>query len=108
MNSLRLDAMIKGWFVGEFEPSAFKTSACEVAIKTYQKGDCEAEHYHKVATEITVIQQGRVMMLDQEFVAGDIIVIQPFEKTAFEALEDTVTVVVKVPGALDDKYQDES
>jgi len=38
--------------------------------------------------------------------AGDIIVIKPGTSTAFEALEDTVTVVVKLPGANNDKYID--
>ncbi|MGS4443404.1 hypothetical protein ACKUSX_10220 [Enterobacter roggenkampii] len=37
-------------------------------------------------------------------VAGDIVKISPGEYTDFEALEDTVTAVVKLPGALNDKY----
>ncbi len=32
--------------------------------------------------------------------AGEIVVIQPGEATGFEALEDTVTTVVKIPGVL--------
>ncbi|RMS08032.1 hypothetical protein ALP73_04932 [Pseudomonas coronafaciens pv. garcae] len=43
-------------------------------------------------------------MRDQVWQAGDIIVLEPGDVTAFEALSDTTTVVVKVPGALDDKY----
>ena len=43
-------------------------------------------------------------MFDQKFDAGNIIVIEPYEETSFEALEDSITLVVKVPGALDDKY----
>ncbi len=100
----QLDDMVKGWFVGAFEPSLLQTENCEVAIKRYKKGDSEARHYHKVATEITAIVEGRVIMFDHEFKAGDIVVIEPFEETAFEALEDTVTVVVKTPGAQNDKF----
>ena len=36
----------------------------------------------------------------------DIIVIEPLDKTDFECLTDVITVVVKYPGANDDKYVD--
>ena len=98
--------MFKGWFVGNFEPSLYKTNAVEVAVKTYKKGDQEAAHYHKIATEITVITQGRVRMNGVEYGAGDIIVMEPNESTDFECLENgTQNVVVKIPGANDDKYE---
>lgn len=104
MKKGNLEEMVKGWFVGNFQPTAFKTNACEVAIKSYSAGESEGEHFHKIATEITVIQSGRVRMCGQEYGEGDVVVIEPGTATAFEALEDTTTVVVKVPGANDDKY----
>lgn len=100
----KLEDMVKGWFVGGFTPTAFDTQACEVAIKRYTKGESEGSHYHKIATEITVIAQGSVRMCGKEWHTGDIITIAPGEKTDFLALTDTLTVVVKLPGALDDKY----
>ena len=39
-----------------------------------------------------------------EYNAGDIIVMEPGEATDFEAVTDAVNVVVKVPGANNDKY----
>jgi len=104
MQSDRLDKMINGWFVGGFTPTAFKTQACEVAVKNYVEGDCEGEHYHKIATEITLVLKGQVRMLGKLWSEGDIITIEPNCKTEFEALTDATTVVVKVPGALNDKY----
>tara|TARA_B110000977_G_scaffold200956_1_gene293330 strand:- start:2536 stop:2856 length:321 start_codon:yes stop_codon:yes gene_type:complete len=99
-----LDQMINGWFVGAFEPTAFSTDACEVAVKYYQAGDHEDAHYHKVATETTLVLSGQVSMLDRVWFNGDIITISPGEITAFKALTDAVTVVVKVPGKLNDKF----
>ena len=104
MNHARLGDMVKGWFVGGFEPTALKTDACEVAVKNYSAGEKEDAHYHKIATEVTLILSGRVRMLDQEWCAGDIVVLSPGEVTDFEALSDSTNVVIKVPGALDDKY----
>lgn len=40
-----------------------------------------------------------------EYTKGDIVVVEPMESTDFEALEDnTQNVVVKYPGANNDKY----
>ncbi|MDN5053006.1 cupin domain-containing protein [Aliarcobacter butzleri] len=104
MKIAKLDDMIKGWFIGNFEPTLIKTNDVEVAVKEYKKGDYEEKHYHKIATEITVIVSGKVRMNGIEYSKGDIIVIEPNEATDFEALEDTVNTVVKFPGANDDKY----
>lgn len=104
MKHFNLDDMIKGWFVGGFTPTAFSTDACEVAVKNYEAGDSEEMHYHKIATEITLILSGEVRMLNKTWGAGDIIVLNPGESTDFEALSDAVNVVVKLPGALGDKY----
>lgn len=104
MKVAKLEDMVKGWFVGNFDPTLIKTNNVEVAVKEYKKGDYEEKHYHKIATEITVIVSGRVKMNGIECSEGDIIVIEPNEATDFEALEDTVNTVVKFPGASHDKY----
>lgn len=107
MKIAKLDDMIKGWFIGNFEPSLCKTNDVEVAVKKYNKGDYEDKHYHKIATEYTLIISGRVRMNNKEYKEGDIIIMEPYETTDFECLEDnTINVVVKLPGANNDKYID--
>jgi hypothetical protein len=104
MKTAKLHDMVNGWFVGAFTPTALHSHACEVAVKHYAAGDREAAHFHKVATELTLILQGTVQMCGKQFSAGDIVVLEPGEITAFEALTDAVNVVVKLPGALNDKF----
>ncbi len=104
MRLSRLDGMTKGWFVGDFDPTALRTDAAEVAVKTYAAGDKEAWHYHKVATEVTLILSGSVRMNGLPYAAGDIVRIEAGEGTDFEAVTDTVTVVAKVPSVAGDKY----
>lgn len=105
MKIAKLSDMKAGWFIGNFEPSLFKTEACEVAVKSYKEGDCEPAHYHRLATEYTLIISGRVQMNGALYEAGDIIIMEPGEATDFICLEDnTINVVVKIPGALGDKY----
>ena len=51
----KLKDMFKGWIVGNFEPSLYKTDDVEVAVKNYKAGERDEKHYHKIATEITLI-----------------------------------------------------
>jgi quercetin dioxygenase-like cupin family protein len=104
MKVSKLKNMIKGWFVGNFEPTLLSTDLVEVAVKEYKAGDYEEKHYHKIATEITVISKGRVEMNGIEYSSGDIITIEPNEATDFKVLEDTITTVVKLPCVKNDKY----
>ena len=104
MKQHRLEDMVGGWMVGDFEPTCIKTEACEVAVKMYAADTGEAAHVHRVATELTLIASGRVTMNGRTYVAGDIIVLEPGEHTDFFAHEPTVTVVVKMPSVRGDKY----
>lgn len=104
MKTFKLEQMTNGWFIGNFEPSLYKTNDCEVAVKTYSAGDHEVRHFHKIATEYTVVIKGRVKMFDTEYSDGDIIVVEPGDATDFTSITDSMNVVVKIPGANDDKY----
>jgi quercetin dioxygenase-like cupin family protein len=104
MKISRLDEMTRGWFIGDFTPSLLQTRAVEVAVMRYKAGDAERKHFHKIATEFTVVTQGEVEMNGRRYSVGDIIVMEPGEASDFHALTDAVTTVVKVPGAVNDKY----
>ncbi len=104
MQVAKLDEMKLGWFIGNFSPSLYVTEDVEVAVKEYKAGDHEDWHYHKIATEFTVVISGVVEMNGKRFSKGDIIVMPSGEGTDFRVIEDAVTTVVKIPGATQDKY----
>lgn len=104
MEIFHLDKMVKGWFVGDFVPSALQTGAAEVAVKRYKAGDHEAAHLHKIAIEITLILDGTVEMCGRRLSHSDIIKLMPGEATDFTAITDATTVVVKLPSVKGDKY----
>jgi quercetin dioxygenase-like cupin family protein len=86
--TFKLNDFIKGWFVGNFNPSLIKTNDVEIGVKEYKSGDHEAFHHHRIATEITCILSGEVEMNSKLYKEGDIIVIEPFEGTDFKAITD--------------------
>ena len=89
-----LENMVRGWFIGDFEPTLYNADF-EVGIKKYKAGDKEGKHYHKLAKEFTVIVSGVVKMNDTIYKENDIIQIDEYGETDFECLEDAVTVVVE-------------
>jgi anti-sigma factor ChrR (cupin superfamily) len=100
----KLEDMTRGWFVGNFTPTVLSTNDVEVAVIQYKAGDIDKMHYHKIATELTVILNGTVEMNGNTFTHGDIIKINPGVATDFIAITDVTTVVVKMPGVNNDKY----
>ncbi len=100
----QLDDMVRGWFIGDFEPVAHRSGEVEVAIKHYVAGDTEPRHVHKISTELTAVVSGTVRMDGRDLGAGDILTLPPGEPCDFEAVTDAVVVAVKVPAAKDDKY----
>jgi len=100
----KLEDMVKGWFIGNFNPTLFSTNDVEVGVKQYKAGDFEESHYHKIATEFTVILNGIVEMSGNTYTDGDIIKINSGISTDFRAITDVTTLVVKIPGANNDKY----
>ncbi|AYO66279.1 hypothetical protein ACTPL4_001496 [Klebsiella pneumoniae] len=102
----RLDNMTGGWFVGAFHPAALSTSDVEVAVQHFPAGYQSAAHHHKIATEVTLLLRGEALMAGERLIAGDILTLAPGISSSFIALTDCVTVVVKHPGALNDKYVD--
>ena len=99
-----LDDMFRGWFVGDFAPTALSTSACEVAVKRYKAGDKEARHFHKIGTEVTLVLLGSASMNGVVLNEGQIVTINPGESTDFMAITDVTTVVIKTPSIIGDKY----
>lgn len=104
MKVFNLNDMTKGWFVGDFDPTVIKTKNCEVSVKRYKKGDVEDKHYHLIADEITVVISGMIRMRGMILGENDIILVERGEATAFECLENAVTVVYKSISIKNDKY----
>lgn len=104
MKHAKLTDFTKGWFIGNFDPSLAKTEAVEVAVKRFRAGEHESAHYHRIATEYTAVISGHVLMFNEEWAPGDVIVAEPGDITSFLALTDAVLTVVKLPGAPNDKY----
>lgn len=99
----RIEKMVGGWFVGNFEPTAYKTDAVEVSYKTHKAGEPYDVHYQTKITEINLLTRGKMLMQNKELVAGDIFIMNPYEIADPIFIEDCEVVCVKIPGITNDK-----
>jgi hypothetical protein len=100
-----LGNFIGGWFIGNFDPSMFRTDSFEVSVKRYVQGEVEETHHQLRAVEFTIVVSGQCRIGDQLFGPDEIIRIDPLEAADFEAVSDVVLVAVKTPSIPSDKVQ---
>lgn len=96
--------MKRGWYIGNFSPSALVTQQFEVCYTIHKKDEKWEKHYHKVGTEITLVIRGKMRINNTVYGQGSIIVIHPNEIADPSFIEDTELVIVKTPSDINDKY----
>lgn len=104
MDIYNINDMKGGWFIGNFEPCVYKTKDYEVGVKTHPKGEVWETHYHKKATEINYLIQGKMIIQEVEINTGDIFVLHPNEIANPIFLEDCTIVTIKTISEIGDKY----
>ena len=100
----KIDDMVGGWFIGDFEPSTLKRKDFEVGYKFHKKGEQWPVHYHKIGTEITYLIRGKMIIQNQLLTSGDVFTIYPNEIADPQFLEDCEVVIIKTPSVPGDKY----
>jgi mannose-6-phosphate isomerase-like protein (cupin superfamily) len=100
----QLDDFVRGWFVGNFEPSIVKTDKYEIGLLTHNKGEKWDFHYHKLADEINFLVEGRMRINERLIEKGSLFVIQKNQLTCPDFLENCKILCIKVPSVPTDKY----
>jgi len=104
MDIIKMETMMGGWFIGNFEPSAYKTDQFEVCYKHHLKGEKWDVHYHKEGTEINYLVNGKMIIQNKELNTGDIFILKPYEIADPIFVEDCTVLIVKTPSVSGDKY----
>ena len=92
-----------GWIVGDFLPALVSSKEIEVAVKYFHAGETEPTHKQIIATEITVVVNGKIRLGGICYESGDIIRINPGIFADFEAITDSALVCIKYPSLPNDK-----
>jgi hypothetical protein len=92
-----------GWIVGNFQPSIIRSEHMEVGLKYFKTGDIEPRHMQIVATEITVVIDGKIRINGTNYEKNDVIVIGPGIPADFESLTSSTLLCIKSPSNPSDK-----
>ena len=98
------ESFVGGWWLGNFEPSVFKTDQFEVCYKTHAAGEKWDAHYHALGTEFNYLIRGEMCINDMEFEAPVVFVIEPGEVADPTFITDVELIIVKIPSVPGDKY----
>lgn len=104
MKLFNVDDFKGGWFIGDFEPTILRTKDFEISVRHYKAGDEEQKHVHKIADEYTVVIVGTVEMNGVEYNPKDIVLIEKGDVVKFRVITDAITIALKVPSVIGDKY----
>jgi len=104
MQVFKLKDMFKGWFVGDFEPTTYKSDQFEVCYRVHPKGEEWGWHYHKEIVEINLLVSGKMVLQGKTLSSGDIFVLRPYEMADPSFLEDCAIVCIKTPSIPGDKH----
>lgn len=103
---MNLNEFVRGWIIGDFEPSVLRTKDLDFGVEFFRKGDKHLPHYHKICTEYVIIVSGEHILGEKAYKKGDICIIRPYESFNYECVKTGAVAVVKVPTGKGDKYED--
>jgi dTDP-glucose pyrophosphorylase len=100
-----MTSMHRGWFIGDFLPSAYRTSDFEVGFLKHLKNEKWPVHFHKKAVEINYLISGKMKLNHKIINKGDIFIFDKGEIACPIFLEECDILCVKVPSSIGDKYE---
>jgi mannose-6-phosphate isomerase-like protein (cupin superfamily) len=103
MKVSRIENYKGGWYIGNFNPAAYKTNGFEVSYKIHKKGEIWDWHYHEHLDEINLIIRGSMTIQGKILSSGDIFILEPMEIADPEFIEDCEIVCIKSPNITNDK-----
>lgn len=103
MEILDTKSLKGGWFIGNFDPTLYKTEACEVAYKYHFPGEDWPEHYHQHSDEINYLVSGQMEINGQKIEAPRVFIIKKGEAAKPRFITTVSLIVVRVPGIPNDK-----
>lgn len=105
MNITKIADYVRGWFIGDFEPTVLRTKNFEVGLLFHKKNEYWSPHYHKNSVEYNVLVSGKMVVQGKEINEGDVFIFEKGEVADPIFLEDCTLVCVKVPSIPSDKYE---
>lgn len=103
MKVIDTENLVGGWFVGNFEPTTYKTEFCEVSYRCHRAEETPSAHYHRYCDEINYLVSGKMEINGQLVESPCVFIIDANEIIHPIFLTDAVIIVVKISTRPDNK-----
>jgi hypothetical protein len=100
-----LENYVRGWLIGNFEPSIIKVKDFEICITQHLSGELSDPHYHTESIEINVVSSGEIEVNGRLLSKGGIFIYEAFEISDVKFITDTSLVVIRLPSSPFDKVK---
>lgn len=97
------DTFKGGWFIGDFEPSIWRTTGYEVGYKHHIAGEPWAAHFHDHMDEVTFLLEGTMRIQGQLLTGPVIFLLNRGEIADPEFVTDCKVFIIKTPSVPGDK-----
>ena len=91
-----------GYFIGDFNPTVYRTNNVELSIKTLTAGTLDSCYYRKKDTQIVCVLSGTIECFERILGKGDIVSFRPGDMISLFALEDAEILITRLPGTKND------
>lgn len=98
-----LNNYIRGWLIGDFEPSLLRIKDFEICITNHMAGELSQPHYHTDSEEINVVSSGEIEVNGKRLTKGGIFIYAALEISDVKFITDTALVVIRLPSSPFDK-----
>jgi NDP-sugar pyrophosphorylase family protein len=94
---------VRGWFIGDFEPSFLRTPGVEVGVLTHQAGEKWTPHVHEHCDEYNVLLDGSMTINGVPIARHDVFTFLRGAPSAPTFLTDCRVLCIKLPSVPGDK-----
>lgn len=102
MEKINMKKMKRGYFIGDFEPSAFRTNQVEICYKGASKYTLDAGYYRKIDVQFIFLNRGTAEINGKKFKKFDLIKFEPGEVINIFALTNIEMTIIRFPGTKGD------
>ena len=90
---------LRGWFVGQFDPSLYTDPNVEIGIKDFTEGlEKPDEHFHTKGYEMSMVLQGTMQNKSGRFTQGEYYIQSPLEPDTNTFMPKTKVLIVRFDG----------
>lgn len=103
VKDIQIKDTVRGWFLGDFEPSIKRISNMEIGLLTHEANEQWDAHVHREVVEYNYLVKGEMTLNEQEYKTGDSFIFPPRHLAVPKFKTKCIILCLKIPSKPTDK-----